>query len=183
MKTQVDELINELGHISILFTNFDYLINEINASLINSDNKEIGYLISNKLSTHSRAELYKNLIETIPFTKEIIDSSKKNLNIFIKIKEERNRLIHGIWHTQEKDGFINDDYIVSDKYFKLSKGEKIILKNLINIRTNLIDIINSQIKINNELIIENEKLIKNKLKQNRKIKEVLKKQSQFEYFK
>lgn len=182
MKTQADDLIKELGHISILFTNFDYLINEINASLINSENKEIGYLISNKLNTHSRAELYKNLIETIPFSKEIINSSKNNLNIFIKIKEERNRLIHGIWHTQEKDGIINDDYFVSDKYFQLSKGKKVILKDLINIKSNLLYLINSQIKINNELIAENEQIIKSKIKQKRKLNALLKNQNQIENF-
>ncbi len=152
MNSHEEKLMIELGYISIAFSNFDYLIHEINSSLISNENHKIGNYISGRLATHARVDLFKELLQLIPFEKQLVDMARSNVKEFIEEKNKRNKFIHHIWHTKEDDSFVD---VLIDKQLFLGKidsdwtnADEINLDELIRLKENLQTLVMNQVQIN-----------------------------------
>lgn len=176
MTTRTDKLMTELGYISMFFSNFDFLLNEINSSLINLDNNKLGNHISSKLNTNARIELYKKLIEIIPFSKKIVDDAKLNIINFTETKKNRNELIHGIWHTRWNDEISLSDFYIGKLHSpNWDDAREIKIEELRGIREGLRDLLDKQIKLNVETLIEYRKIVDSELMQKENTFSTLKK--------
>ena len=175
MTTTADKLMTELGYVSMLVSNFDYLLNEINSSLINLDNNKIGNYISSKLITHARIEMYKNLLDIIPIPKKLVEKAKSNLVDFSKAKDKRNELIHGIWHTKTNDEIGLEELYIKKLNSNWNDSKKIDVKELKELKENLRDLIQKQIQINIDILTSYRKLIDDNVKNKKKISRILKK--------
>lgn len=174
MTAQSDKLMTEVGYISLSFSNFDYLINEINSSLINIDNNAIGNYISGKLNTQARLDLYKKLLEIIPFPKPIVADAKAVLIDFIKIKQKRNELIHGIWHTKYEDEIPLDDfYIAKLNTSNWGDAQKIDVKELIAIKEKLQTLVTNQLQVNIDILKTYREIVVEKREKNKNLSDIL----------
>lgn len=168
-----DKLMTELGYISMYASNFDYLLNEINSSLINLDNYKIGNHISSKLSTHTRIEMYRNLLKMIPFSKELVKTAESNLSAFSKAKVIRNELIHGIWHTKTEDEITLDEFYIGKINTDWNDSKKIDVKELQELKAHLRDLIQKQVQINLDILASYRKIINADVKHKKKISRLL----------
>ncbi len=175
MTSLQDKLMTELGYISMSCSNFDYLINEINASLINLDNHHIGINISSELNTHSRIKMYNKLLEIIPLPKELVLKAKTNLKEFTKAKEKRNEFIHGIWHTKWENEVHLDDLYISKLNSSWSSAKKVDVEELKEIKETLQSLMSKQLQINVDILTTYRHLIDDDLKNKKKITAILKK--------
>lgn len=164
-----DKLMMELGYISISASTFDYLLNEINTSLINLDYSNIGRNISGKLATHARIEMYRNLLNIIPFPKELVVKAKDNLDEFNKAKNKRNKLIHGIWHTIEDDNISIDEFYLGKLTTDWCDTEKIDLNELKDLKEHLHILIQKQIQINLDILTKYRQIIDDDRKKEKKL--------------
>lgn len=152
--SEFDTIAKELGYISIYFSTFDWIINELNKSLINIDNSKIGEIITNELFTHARLSLCKKLLETIPLKGEAKILTLSNLNTFNQIKDKRNIYVHGLLHYKHTDDNEAGIHISSIKEFSSNKSKKIDLTQLVEIRSNLTKLIQEQASLNDRIFIE-----------------------------
>ena len=150
MSNYEDKLMQELGYVSMHFTIYDYLINEINCILINLENDKIGGFISSKLNTQGRIELLENLLKIVSLPIELIDELNSSLAEFKKVKQKRNDLIHGVWHTKEDDDNLNiasDYYIAKFKNRDSTDAQKIDINELIEIKNRIRNLIDTSFKL------------------------------------
>lgn len=175
MTTTADKLMTELGYVSMFASNFDYLLNEINSSLINLDNNKIGNYISSKLITHARIEMYKNLLDIIPFPEDLVKKAKSNLADFSKAKDKRNELIHGIWHTKTEDEITLDEFYIGKLNSNWDDSKRIDVKELQELKEHLRELIQKQIQINIDILTSYRKIIDEDIKHKKKISRLLKK--------
>jgi hypothetical protein len=159
MENEQDEIALEIGYISIHFASFDFVLNNLNTILINIKNTKIGDIISSELKTDSRIQLCKKLLKIIPLNKDLIDQTIENLSQFSKIKEERNKLIHGIIFVKDDDVIeARQFYISTFKTWHQNSDNKIEISALKKIKEELIELIPKQFKLN-EKIFDNYKEI------------------------
>lgn len=174
MNSKTDKLMTELGYISMFFSNFDFLLNEINVSLINLDNNKIGNYISSKLNTHARIEMFKTLLDIIPFSQELVKKAKTNLSDFSDAKAKRNELIHGIWHMKTENDIGIDEFYLGKLNSDWDYTKKIDIVELKKLKENLIGLIQKQIKINIDLLTHYRELTDNEIKIKSKISRIFK---------
>jgi hypothetical protein len=152
MISEKDEIMKELGYISVTFSTFDSLIQEINSFLINPYNIEIGNFISGELTTQRRIELYSKLLEFIPFSMELVSEAKSNLKKFSDIKKFRNDIIHGVWHTKGDEDLNNDDLFLGKlNALNLDQAKKINTVDIIKIKDDLLVLVDIQFNTNLKL--------------------------------
>ncbi|MFL5764923.1 MAG: hypothetical protein ACJ77K_13345 [Bacteroidia bacterium] len=174
MATKTDTLMMEVGYISLFFTYFDHLIHEINSELINIENTAIGNLISGKLQTNARIELYRDLLKTIPFQKKTIDQATSVINQFDVIRKTRNHFIHGIWYVEgDVEEFNEDDFHIG-KLSNWKDAKKINLKELTKIKEDILALNQKQNQLNKDLVKEHKRIIKAKKKKRRQFNAVWK---------
>lgn len=179
MTSSKDELMMELGYISVFVTNFDYLLHEISSYLINADNTKIGnYILVQPAykNYESKINLYKNLLNIIPFPDDLVKKAKNNVDDYKNTKRQRNGYIHGIWHT--KDEFNDEDFYIRDirkLNVEWEKEEKIDIKELRELKEKLIELVQKQFELNKEIIENYRAILENDVKQKKKSSRILKK--------
>lgn len=96
----------ELGKISIFFSNMEFIITEVLTYLINEKELFVGFTIINEYPIYKKIDLLNNLIErsgTHRITNEIKNEFLDIYKDFEKIRVKRNDLIHRLWILDEKD--------------------------------------------------------------------------------
>jgi hypothetical protein len=175
-----DRIILEIGYISIQFNSFELLINELNASLINVSNPEIGHLILCSYTISKKCELCKELINLFPLKKDLKDELIYILKEFELVRKERNKFAHGFLHDvyDELDNKIDGFYIHNLKNFSIN-SVKLELKEIKQIREKLQELIIKQGKLNVKLVVEYQRFLLEKESKMKKVSDMLAKDQTF----
>jgi hypothetical protein len=173
-----EKVILEIGYISISFSNFDFYINQLNITLINISNPNIGQIISGELKTDGRMQLCKKLLDVISLDKNLIKKVNDNLKAFDNIRKARNMYLHGIWHIiQEEDVIDANFYLSSIKDMNERPAKKIEFLELQKIKKSLQSIATEQEKLNNEIYKNYHSLIQDNKKKQKLFSENIRKQN------
>ncbi|MES2593196.1 MAG: hypothetical protein V4608_15040 [Bacteroidota bacterium] len=169
-----EKIILEIGYISVSFSYFDFLINQLNIILINSSYSKIGEILSNELQTYARIKLCKKLLNVFPLKEALVEKVLLNLDTFETMREKRNKFIHGILHTKSEDDLVSDDlYLLSLKdLLKDMPAVKVELAELTKIKTTLENLAKEQIELNEDINTNYSQIILDDIKQKEKMLDV-----------
>ncbi len=144
-----DQVVLEIGYINIHFNNFEMLLNELNTTLINYYQPEIGHFISSQKTIEGKLQLCNALINMFPFQDKEKNKLFTNLSDFKSIRIERNKYIHGILHDilDESENKLDGPYLHNLKEYNFN-SEKIKLSTLVNIKLKIKNIVNYQNQLN-----------------------------------
>lgn len=174
MTTSKDELMMELGYISVFVTNFDHLLHEISSYLISAENIKIGnYIMSTHKNYDAKIKTYKKLLHIVPFSDELVAKAENNVVRFVKTKDKRNELVHSIWHS--KDESILDEYYIKNLSSDWSDGRKIDIKELRELKEELIELVQKQFELNKEISENYRTILENNIKEKENTNNLIKK--------